>query len=233
MQKYGQYCPVARAAEILGDKWTLLIVRDLLLGVKHFNDLERGLPGISRAILSDRLSRLAKMCIVEKRATSEGRKTTEYILTKAGRDLQSVMDDLLMWGARWAFGKPLGEELDPVLLLWWMKSGVRKDELPPYRVVMEFDFSASDKGHYWMILRPEDVSLCMQHPGFDVDMRVVANLSALYEVWLGHMELPLARSRGLVKLEAARTLERAFPSWFTWSPAAPAVKQALQEAAAA
>jgi hypothetical protein len=120
-----------------------------------------------------------------------------------------------------------------VLLLWWMKSGVRGDKLPPYRVVMEFDFSGSDKGHYWMILRSEDVSLCLHHPGFDVDMRVKADLSALYEVWLGHMELSAARSRGLIELDAAPTLERAFPSWFTWSPASPAVKQALQEAAAA
>src|SRR5262245_28434261 len=188
MNQYGQYCPVARATEILADRWTLLIVRELLADIHHFNELGRGLPGISRALLVERLHRLVDMGIVERRALS-GNRSAEYHLTAAGRQLQRIIDVLGGWGARWAFGDPRPTELDPVVLLWWMKRRVHRHRLPTRRVVMQFDFSGQRTGSYWLVLERRDVSVCLQHPKFDIDVRVSADIDAFYRVWLGRMTL--------------------------------------------
>src|SRR6185437_12260516 len=126
----GQYCPIAKSLEILGDHWTLLIVRELLLGTRHFNDLERGLPRISRALLASRLRHLQRAGIIEKHIRGSGRTTTEYELTQAGRELFNVINSLKTWGEAWAFGDPTPEELDPVLLMWRLRSQVNRDQLP-------------------------------------------------------------------------------------------------------
>ena len=152
MYSYGQYCPVSKAAEILGDRWTLLIVRDLIcLQARHFNDLVRGLPGISRSLLAQRLQRLERMGIIERHAGGKGR-ATEYHLTVAGQELQPVIEALLEWGAQWAFGEPDQAEMDPVLLLWWMRRGTYLDRLPPQRVVLQFDFHGARTGSYSLLL---------------------------------------------------------------------------------
>ena len=227
MYKYGQYCPLARAAEILGDRWTLLIVRELLLGTRHFNDLERGLPGISRALLAERLRRLQKMEVVEKRVVSTKPRRTEYRLTMAGQELQAVIEVLMAWGARWQFGEPDPEELDPVLLLWWMRGRVCREALPQERVVVQFDFVGSVEARYWLILTPEDVSVCLKYPGFDPDVQVIADLARYLEVWLGRISYEEAIRERWVIVDAIPSLRRAFPRWFTWSPAAATVRSAL------
>ena len=132
MNKYGQYCPMAMATEILGDRWTLLIVRDLLSGMQHFNDLERGLPGISRGLLSERLHRLERVGVLEKHSHGKGRKT-EYYLTDAGWELKGVINSLTIWGAKWAFGEPTEDQLDPILLMWWVRNRIEQDQLPQDR----------------------------------------------------------------------------------------------------
>ncbi len=227
MYKYGQYCPVAKAAEILGDRWTLLIVRDLLIGTRHFNALERGLPGISRGLLAERLRRLQRMGVVEKVAWGNGPRQTEYRLTPAGRELQTVIDALLTWGARWAFGPPEPHDLDPVLLLWWMRSRVRVEQLPPQRVVVQFDFRGAVTESYWLVLTKEDVSVCLTHPGFEPDVLVTADLAAFYRIWLGHLDFDTALQAGLVKIEAVPALAGDFPHWFAYSHAATAVRAAV------
>ena len=227
MYKYGQYCPVARAAEILGDRWTLLIVRELLLGTRHFNDLERGLPGISRALLAERLRRLQKMEVVEKRVVSARPRKTEYRLTAAGQELQVVIDVLMAWGARWQFGEPGPDELDPVLLLWWMRGRVRREQLPQDRVVVQFDFVGVVEGSYWLILAAEDVSVCLKYPGFDVDVLVTAELDRFLQVWLGRISYEEALREQWLVVDAIPSLRRAFPRWFAWSPAAATVRSAI------
>src|SRR6266849_6509077 len=126
MYLYGQYCPVARTAEILADRWTMLIIRELLDDVNHFNELQRGLPRMSRTLLAERLRRLEQTGVVERRVASRG-KPIEYRLTPAGRELQRVIDVFGEWGARWAFGDPRPHELDPIVLLWWMRRRVNLD----------------------------------------------------------------------------------------------------------
>lgn len=224
MYKYGQYCPVAQAVEILGDRWTLLIVRDLLTGTRHFNDLERGLPGISRGLLAERLRRLEKVGIIEKVERPDSRRSTAYYPTEAGRQLQDVINSLLIWGARWAFGEPEEEELDPVLLMWWMRDRVHKERLPERRIVVRFDFQGAKSERFWLLLAKEDVSVCLTHPGFDLDVLVTADLSAFFQIWLGRLSYDDAVAAGLVAVDAIPAFVDAFPTWFAYSLAAPAVR---------
>ena len=230
MHSYGQYCPVAKAAEVFGDRWTLLIVRDLIcLRARHFNDLVRGLPGISRSLLAQRLQQLERMGVIERRVGGKGR-ATEYHLTAAGQELQQVIEALLGWGAQWAFGDPDPADLDPVLLLWWIRRGTHLNRLPPQRVVVQFDFHGARTGSYWLLLEPSEVSVCLQHPGFDVDLLVTADIAAFYQVWLGRVNFAEALDRKWVELDGIPALVRAFPTWFAWSPAAEAVRAATARA---
>jgi DNA-binding HxlR family transcriptional regulator len=215
MKSYGQYCPMTMAVEKLGDRWTMLIVRDMLLGTRRFNDLARGLPGISRALLAQRLRQLERDGIVERRIT-EGGRASEYHLTPAGHELQSITDAFVAWGARWAFSDPQPVHLDPVLLLWWMRGAVQRDRLPPRRVVVQFDFRGACALTMWLVVERDDVSVCLQHPGFDVDLLLTADLATLYRVWGRRETFAGALRCGLVALDGPPTLARAFPGWLAW-----------------
>jgi DNA-binding HxlR family transcriptional regulator len=228
MHLYGQYCPVARAAEILADRWTLLIVRELLADVCHFNELERGLPRMSRTLLAERLRRLEQTGVLERRGASRG-KPTEYRLTAAGRELQRIIDLFGEWGARWAFGPPRPSELDPIILLWWIRRRVAVNRISRPRVVIQFEFRRAPQRSYWLLIEPNDVSVCLKHPGFDVDVIVATDIMIFYEVWLGRMSLLDAVRKNLIRLDGAPADIRAFPTWFAWSPMAPAVRAALAD----
>lgn len=225
MSSYGQYCPIARGAEIFADRWTPLIIRELLAGTHHFNDLERGLPGISRSLLAQRLRRLEHAGIIERRPAADGRRT-EYHLTPAGLDLRQVVDSLGEWGAHWAFGNPKADELDPALLLWWMHRRINLDLLPPRRVVVGFDFRGAKRQRLWLLLEPRDVSVCFKNPGFETDLMVTADIAAFYKVWLGRISLESALREGLVEIDGPPALARAFPRWLQWSHLAGAVRAA-------
>jgi DNA-binding HxlR family transcriptional regulator len=140
MQKYKQYCPVARASEILADRWTPLIVRELILGSHRFNEIERGLPGISRSLLASRLRDLEDAGVVERLPSAQSN-VAAYHLSEAGRDLKTVIETLGAWGVRWAFGEPRPEELDAGLLVWRIHQRINRELLPERRTVVEFDFT--------------------------------------------------------------------------------------------
>jgi putative sterol carrier protein len=163
---------------------------------------------------------------VEKRATGKGR-ATEYHLTRAGQELQGVINALLNWGAQWAFGEPTPEDLDPLLLMWWMRDRVYVDRLPQARVVVQFDFSGVEASRFWLVLARDDVSVCLNHPGYDIDVLVTAELSALLQVWLGRLSYAEALRAGKVKVDGPPALVHAFPCWFALSLAAPAVRAAI------
>lgn len=227
MYKYGQYCPIAKAVEILGDRWTLLIVRDLLVGTRHFNDLERGLPGISRGLLAERLRRLERVGVIEKVNQPNGRQRTAYELSQAGRELQAVINALLIWGAQWAFDEPEEQELDPVLLMWWLRDRIRTDELPQPRVTLQLDFTGACQERFWLILTSGDVSICLTDPGFDLDLLITADLATFYQVWLGRIAYLEAVNAGLVRVDGLPFLVEALPAWFAYSLTAPTVRAAL------
>jgi DNA-binding HxlR family transcriptional regulator len=221
---------MAMALELIGERWALLIIRDLLLGVSRFNDLARGLPGISRTLLAQRLRQLERDGVVARRVAADGR-ATDYHLTPAGQELQPVVEALVAWGTRWAFDEPKPEHLDPVLLLWWMRSGVRRDRLPPRRVIVQFDFHGARSLTMWLLLDPTDVSVCLTPPGGEVDVFVTADLATLYRVWVGRLSLAAALHANLVRLEGLPALTRVFPRWWGWSSAAATPRAAPVRAA--
>ncbi len=229
MAEYRQYCPVARAAEVLADRWTPLILRELLAGLSHFNQIERGLPGISRSLLASRLRHLGDCGVVE-RVTGNKPHATEYLLTNAGRDLQHVVDSLGAWGVKWAFGDPKPEELDPVLLVWKIKRRIRMDLLPRQRVVIEFEFSGRRGRRLWLVLQAQESSVCLKPPGFDPDLIVRADLALFYRVWLGYVDYDAAVRSGGIVVDGAPTLARRFSRWLMWSPMAPHVRAERERA---
>lgn len=231
MRSYAQYCPVAKATEILGDRWTLLIMREMLGGASGFNELQRGLPGISRSVLTDRMRALERAEVIERRTGPAGR-TLAYHLTPAGRDLQPVLQAMGEWGATWSFTDPRPEELDPDLLIVWMARHVDQRQLPTGRTVVQFDFR-DPRRRFWMVLEPSEVSVCLQHPGLAVDLEVDVDTATLYRVYLGRAELGDALRAGRLTMSGPRALQRGFGDWFTWSAFAPASRSARERRAAA
>jgi DNA-binding HxlR family transcriptional regulator len=223
MTEYRQYCPVARASEILADRWTPLIVRELLAGSQHFNEIERGLPGISRSLLVSRLRHLEDRGVIERQQHQRPNRI-EYSLTEAGRDLQRVIERLGEWGVRWAFGEPKPEELDPGVLLWKMRQRVDRSRLPAGRTVIEFDFTGRRGRRLWLVLTPQEVSVCLKPPGFDSDLILHSDLGLFYRVWLGSIGYAEATRCGGVSVEGPRALVSDLPRWFKWSPMAPFVR---------
>lgn len=219
MFKYHQYCPVARACEILADRWTPLIVRELLFGSRHFNELRRGLPRISRSLLVARLRHLEDNGVIERR-TGARPNVTEYILTEAGSDLADVIKHLGTWAIKWVFVDPNREELDPALFLWKMHQRVDHRELPRERTVVQFDLTGRKGRRVWLVLVPHDVSSTLKPPGLRSDLIVRADVSVLYRVWAGFLDYDAAVRSGEIVLEGPSALARAFPRWFMWSPLA-------------
>jgi DNA-binding HxlR family transcriptional regulator len=212
---YGQYCPITRAVEVLGERWSLLILRDLLCGSTRFNDLARGNPGLSRSLLSKRLRQLEAAGVVE-------HIDEDYVLTEAGRDLRSVVFGIGEWGARWQFGEPRAGELDPELLMWWVHRRLDFSLLPDRRLVVAFRFSGSS-ARYWILKDSQGPSVCTSDPGFGIDATVVSDLPTLYEVWLGRLPLRAALRDGRVSIEGTPAIVRRLPQVLELSPIAPVV----------
>jgi DNA-binding HxlR family transcriptional regulator len=231
MREYGQYCPVALGSEVLADRWTPLILREMVIGSTRFNDIERGLPGISRTLLSQRLRHLERKGVVETTPAPGGR-GREYHLTPAGSDLGSVLIALGEWSVRWLFTEPEPEDVDPIALTWWMRRRVDVDRLPDRRVVIEFRYGGRPKTTLWIVLEPREQSVCMKHPGFDSDVVVTTDPVSLMRVFSGITSLRDAVADGSVALDGPPSLTRAFNSWFLWSPFAPAVRERVAAASA-
>jgi len=227
MEPYGQYCPVARAAEIIADRWTPLVIRELLADMHRFNHLERGLPGISRPLLAVRLRRLEQAGVIEHREAEDGQ-PLGYYLTSAGQELNQVIVSMGNWGARWALGDPRPEELDPGLLLWGMRRRINLELLPHRRVVVRFEFRGTKKPRiHWLVLERSEVSVCLTDPGFDVDLLVTTDLAAFYQVWLGRIALGDLISEGLGQIDGPPHLARAFSRWLQWSPFADVIRTSM------
>jgi DNA-binding HxlR family transcriptional regulator len=224
MQKYKQYCPVARASEILAERWTPLIVRELLAGSHRFNQIERALPGISRSLLASRLRQLEDANVLV-RLTCAHSRVPEYHLSEAGRELKPVIEALGAWGVRWAFQDPQPEELDAGLLVWKIHQRIHRERLPQRRIVVEFDFSGPRARRVWLLLQPREVSVCVTPPGFDSDLVVRADLLLFYRVWLGQIDYTSSLRCGALVVEGPPALATQLPQWFMWSPIARSVRE--------
>lgn len=222
MRGYGQFCPVAKAAEIVAERWTPLVLRELLSGSHTFNDLHRGVPLMSRTLLAQRLEELRDADVVERRPRARGR-GWDYRLTPAGTELQPLIQTLGEWGRRWARRQvERGGDLDPGLLMWDIHRRLNVDRLPTGRTVVRFDFRSVPLGSrckrtWWLVLEPPDVDLCLKEPGFPVDLVVEAELAALTKAWVGEVRLVDAIRAGLVRLDGPRPLVQAFPGWLALS----------------
>jgi DNA-binding HxlR family transcriptional regulator len=230
MRMYGQYCPLAQGSELLGDRWTPLILREMILGSTRFNDIERGLPGISRTLLIQRLRHLERNGVVEIRPMASGR-GNGYHLTPAGRDLEPVLMAMGDWIVRWKLAEPTDEDVDPVTLTWWMRRRLDVERLPDRRVVIEFRYGGGAKAVVWLVLDPREPNVCQTHPGFESDVIVTTDAVSFTRVFLGLVTLTDAVRTGTVRVEGPPALTRAFPTWFLWSPFHPAVRAHLAETA--
>jgi DNA-binding HxlR family transcriptional regulator len=208
----GQFCSIARALDVLGERWSLLVVREVLSGSHRFVDIRRGIPRISRTMLSSRLRELVEMGVLSRRSDGGG---PTYDLTEAGRELESVVRALGVWGQRWLPRTLPREELDADGLLWDVRRRVRMDALPPAPVVVRIELSdvRSREGVRFLLLRRSEVSLCKENPGFPEEVCVRGSLRTLTAWWRGDLSLSQARSAGMT-IEGRREWVRAFPSWF-------------------
>jgi len=209
MTSYGQFCSFARALDLLGERWTLLIVRELLSGSSRFSDIRRGIPRISRTMLSARLRALADSGMI-----ARGNGPT-YELTEASRELAGAVRELGTWGQRWLPRTLPREHLDADALLWDMRRRVRTEELPSTPVVARIEFSDA-RGRAsvrFLLLRRSEVSLCSTNPGFPEELRISAPLRTLTAWWRGDISLADARAEGMI-VEGRREWVRAFPRWF-------------------
>ena len=216
MRGYGQFCPVAKASEVVAERWTPFVLRELLCGSQRFNDLHRGVPLMSRTLLTRRLRELEDAGVIERRAASSG--GWEYHLTPAGEELRPIIEQLGAWGHRWVRRTVEGGDLDPSLLMWDVRRRIDRAALPDRRVVVRFDLSGVPRAHHaqrtwWLVLDREEVDLCLKDPGFPVDVTVDADLAALTRVWMGRLAFAEAARSGLVRTEGPRQLVRAFPGW--------------------
>lgn len=217
---YGQFCPISRALEVLGERWSMLIVRDMLIGATRFNDLARSNPRLSRSLLAKRLRQLERGGIVEHAGD-------RYVLTEAGRELHDIVFSLGAWGARWQFDEPREEEMDPQLLMWWVHDRLDYSLVPQGRVVFEFRFD-DVRERYWIHRDGQGPSVCSTDPGFEVDVTIETSLPTMYDVWLGKLDVRSAIRSGRVHVSGAATIVRKLPGILELSPVAPLVAAAVR-----
>ncbi len=222
---YGQFCPVAKAMELLDERWTMLIIRELMLGSTQFNAIRRGVPRMSPALLSKRLSTLVRAGVVERHA--DGSQVT-YRLTPAGRELVPIVESIGRWGTRWI--PELGDEdLDPHLLMWDMHRGIDHEAVPAGRTTVEFVFGDAPPAvrRWWLVITDDDADVCDADPGYDVRITVSTSLRTMSHVWRGDIPLVQALRSGQLALTGDATARRAFPRWLKLSTLAGTPRPAL------
>jgi DNA-binding HxlR family transcriptional regulator len=220
MPGYGQFCPVAQALDLVGERWTLLIVRELLCDNYRFNELLNGLPLISRSLLSQRLKRLEDAALVERHERQDrDKRGVEYRLTRAGRELEPIVMGLGNWARRWVRHPLSMDDLDPVLMMWDLRRRLDAERLPAEPTVIKFWFRdlTPKISRYWLCIDRPEVELCLTNPGLDVALTVETKLRTMVEVWLGDRDVNEAVRAGAIELTGQPKLTRVFPSWLLLS----------------
>jgi DNA-binding HxlR family transcriptional regulator len=218
MGTYRQYCPIARASEILAERWTPLIVRNLMFGADTFSELSKGVPAMSRSMLIKRLQQLERSGIITKTAKEQG-PGHHYRLTAAGTDLHTVITSLGVWGERWV--EVTTEHADPGFALWaWARVQFACDALPNRRTVVAFVFpdEAPTNRYYWLLVEDGNAEVCYSDPGGDPDATVTAESLAFVNWHRGTLRWPEALRRGAITITGRRPIVRALPSWNTHAP---------------
>lgn len=216
---YGQFCPLAKAAELLCERWTMILVRELTAGSRRFNELRRGMPQISPTLLSRRLRRLVDAGVVE-RTGDNG--SSAYSLTPAGRELRPMVEFMGTWGHRWVGSRLHEDDLDAGLLMWDIRRGVDASRFPADRVVVQFRLHDAPKGwrEWWLVSEDGTTDLCMEDPGHEVDLVVRSGVRTLTAIWLCRDTLADAQRRGDLEVMGRPRLRRQLPAWLQGSPLA-------------
>jgi DNA-binding HxlR family transcriptional regulator len=215
MTSYGQFCPVAKAMELLDERWTMLVMRELLAGSRHFNELRRGVPRMSPSLLSKRLTTLIRAGLVERFETGN---RVSYVPTAAGRELQPIVDALGAWGTRWI--PQLGEEdFDPHLLMWDIHRNLDHTVMPDTRTVLRFVFPElpTEVRQWWVVATSGDVDLCDFDPGHEVHATIESDLRTMTQVWRGDVPWNAAAASGSLTVHGSTTVRRAVPTWLKLS----------------
>jgi DNA-binding HxlR family transcriptional regulator len=213
MRNYGQFCPIARGSEILAERWTPIILRNILQGCRTFNEIAAGAPGLSRALLTRRLRELEHAGVIQIRPKPDGHGSL-YEPTPAGRDLSGVLEAIGGWAERWT--DLTTEHSDPEMVLWsWCHEYLRRDLLPDRRVVVRFDFSfGGRKARGWLLIEGREGELCRVDPGFGDDLVVTITDPLSFTRWhMGRVEWAAALRSGGVQVSGQRALSRALPTW--------------------
>lgn len=220
MTGYGQFCPVAKATEILGERWTLLILRELVNGTCRFSDFQRALSRISPPLLAKRLKHLEDRGVVLRKPIS-GRKGYEYRLTRAGKELEPLIVQLSTWGMRWARGQMTNDDLDVEFLMFDFQRRIRTGNLPDGETVLCFIFNDLEKfKSWWLIINGDEVDLCTDDHGRNVDLFISSDLRTMVEVWAGDLALSTAIRDERVGVTGSRHLIRGMKDWFGIAPRA-------------
>jgi DNA-binding HxlR family transcriptional regulator len=228
LKGYGQFCPVALAAEIFAERWTPLIIRELLCGSRRFSDLVRGVPRMSRTLLAQRLKSLERAGLVE-RIPGPAVRGLEYALTPAGEDLRPVVVALGVWGQRWVRTEVKKEHADPELLMWDIHRRLHMDRLPERRTVVLFEFEDArpELRRIWLVLDRSGVDVCYVDEGLTEDLTARTDVRTLTAVWMGDIAIEEAIRSEKIRLEGPVSLARAFPTWLQLSSFASVERRAV------
>jgi DNA-binding HxlR family transcriptional regulator len=212
MRGYGQFCPIAKASEVLGERWTHLVIREIGVGTETFNDLRKGVPLMSPSLLSTRLKSLESAGVI-KRAEKNG--SVRYQLSKAGEELMPLILQLGTWGHRWVRSDLSEDDLDPGLLIWDMHRGLNTEYFPDERTTIKVEFTdmKSNKRFWWLVVRDGDVDVCLKDPGYDVDLHISTDLRTLTAVWMGDTTIMKAMRDKLVTVTGAAALRKNIAAW--------------------
>jgi DNA-binding HxlR family transcriptional regulator len=224
---YEQFCPVAMAAEVLCARWTLVLLRELVAGSTRFNELRRGVPRMSPALLSKRLKDLETAGIVTRSRVAGEPDLFEYRLTEAGRDLKPVIEAVGIWGQRWIETEASLEKLDPNLLMWDIRRNIDPTPMPRRRNTIQVIFLDLQEArrNWWLIVQPEqEVDLCSVDPGFDVDLYLSTDLRTMTEIWMGYTAIGRAKEQERLIITGNRQLEADVGHWLSLSPFAKVTK---------
>lgn len=213
MFRYGQFCPVSKAAEVLGERWSLLVIRELLQGRTQFNELQHALPKISPTTLSKRLADLQEYGLIVRKRVSR-QQSHEYRLTPAGRELYPMMMELAEWGMRWVRGRLQDDELDVGMLMCDVQRRVDPAQLPSGRTVLKFEFTDIARRSEWWIIADDEVDLCLDDPGHEVDVVFRSDLRTMTEVWMGDVTLKRALASRKLKVLGPSVYLRNLHAWF-------------------
>ncbi|WP_421788489.1 winged helix-turn-helix transcriptional regulator [Hyphobacterium sp.] len=231
---YKQFCPVSMASEILCARWTMVLLRELVAGSTRFNELRRGLPKMSPALLSKRLKSLESAGILTRRAVPREKGVFEYQLTESGRELRPIVEAVGFWGQKWIEFDLALQNLDVSLLMWDMRRNIRFDPVPASRKVVEFTYVdlAPPENRWWLIIDPVDgVDLCSVEPGYEIDLFISSDVETMTTVWMGRTTIRQARLSGALLMEGERGLASTAQDWLGLSPFAQDGKQRAAETA--